>query len=413
MIDYLSANIVGIPLDDWISNFDFTDRINLQTGEIIIDKYGVITKTANVGEFELQIRITSQNHCKVYLKGSLHKYYTGSYITEGYNHSDFSYSNVCEAIHQISQVMNVTPSQIILHQLEFGLNIHTKENPSFVIEQILSHKGMPFEQRDFIGKGKLIRVNRERYSVKIYNKGLQYDLPNHILRVEIKVNKMAYFQGVTFKDYKISTMSDLLNFTLYDSFLSALISTLRELVFTDDRISIKEIPNEKERSFFKDASNTRYWSKQRILSDSKTFNRKVRKLDDIRLRYAPDDLKGNLQESLQNKFADIIKNVAFSPMSKHNTMSNFHTHIVSEYDTPTRLCVTCGRDISNQKSNSWFCSQLRYGNEVKRCRNIISNLKVRENRFYPQTTLFDVDSFLTPELQRLKSIAFKTLIYHS
>jgi hypothetical protein len=413
MIDYLSANIVGIPLADWISKFDFTDRINLQTGEIIIDKYGVITKTANIGEFELQIRITSQNHCKVYLKGSLHKYYTGSYITEGYNHSDFSYSNICEAIYQISQVMNVTPSQIILHQLEFGLNIHTKENPSFVIEQILSHKGMSFEQRDFLGKGKLIRVNRERYSVKIYNKGLQYDLPNHILRVEIKVNKMAYFQGVTFKDYKISTMSDLLNFTLYESFLSALISTLRELIFTDDRISIKEISNEKERSFFKDASNTRYWSKQRNLSDSKTFNRKMRKLDDIRLRYAPDDLKGHLQESLQNKFADIIKNVAFSPMYQHNTMSNFHTHIVSESNSSKRLCVTCGRDISNQKSNSWFCSELRYGNEVKRCRNKVSNLKVRENRYYPQQTLFDVDSYLTPELQRLKSIAFKTLIYHS
>jgi hypothetical protein len=412
MIDYLSANIVGIPLDDWISNFEFTDRINLQTGEIIIDKYGVITKTAKIGEFELQIR-TSQNLCKVYLKGSLHKYYTGNYITEGYNHTDFSYSSVCEAIHQISHVMNVTPSQIILHQLEFGLNIHTKENPSFVIEQILSHKGMPFERRDFLGKGKLIRFNRERYSVKIYNKGLQYDLPQNILRVEIKVNKMAHFQGVTFKDYKISTMSDLLNFTLYESFLTALISTLRELIFTDDRISINEIHNGKERSFFKEASNSRYWTKQRILSDSKTFNRKMRKLDDIRLRYAPNDLKKHLQESLQNKFTDIIKNVPFSPMAKHNTMSNFHTHIVSESNSSKRLCVTCGRDISNQKSNSWFCSELRYGNEVKRCRNKVSNLKVRENRYYPQQTLFDVDLYLTPELQRLKSIAFKTLIYHS
>ena len=139
----------------------------------------------------------------------------------------------------------------------------------------------------------------------------------------------------------------------------------------------------------------------------------MRKLDDIRLRYAPDDLKKHLQESLQNKFTDIMKNVPFSPMAKHNTMSNFHTHIVSESNTSKRLCVTCGRDISTQKSNSWFCSELRYGNEVKRCRNKVSNLKVRENRYYPQQTLFDVDSYLTPELQRLKSIAFKTLIYHS
>lgn len=410
MIDYLSANIVGIPLDDWISKFDFTDRINLQTGEIIIDKYGVITKTAYVGEFELQIRISSQNHCKVYLKGSLHKYYTGRYITEGYNHSDFSYSNICEAIHQISNVMNVTPSQIILHQLEFGLNIQTKENPSFVIEQILSHKGMPFEQRQYRGKGKLIRFDRERYSVKIYNKGLQYDLSQNILRVEIKINKMAYFQGVTFNKFNISTMEHLLNYDLYECFLSALIQTLNELIFTDDRISVREITNKKDKVFFKDASNPRYWSKQRNLSDSKTFNRKMRKLDDIRLKYAPDDLKGHLQKSLQNKFAEIIKNASFSPMSKSNTMSHFHTHIVSEYDTHTRICVTCGRDISNQRSKSWYCSELRYGKEVKRCRNIISNFKVRENRLYPQKTLFEIDSYLNPELQRLKSIAFKTLI---
>lgn len=75
-----------------------------------------------------------------------------------------------------------------------------------------------------------------------------------------------------------------------------------------------------------------------------------------------------------------------------------------------RLYVTCGRDISNQKSKSWYCSELRYGNEVKRCRNKVSNLKVREGRNYPQLTLFNIDEFLSPELQRLKSIAFKSLI---
>jgi hypothetical protein len=410
MIDYFSATITGVRLDDLISQFEFIDNINLKTGEIVVDKYGTITKTANIGELQLQVRIASQNNFKIYLKGSIHKYHTGNYISEGYNYSDFGYSDICDAINHITDVINIEPSQIKLHQLEFGLNIKTKENPSFIIEQILSHKGRSFEQRDYLGNGHLIRFNRERYSIKIYNKGLQYGLQQNLLRIEIKVNKMAYFEGVIFNKFEISNMDNLMHLKLYDSFFNALINILGELILTDDRISPVKISNTKHRAFFTSASNSRYWSKLRNLSDSKTFKRTSRRFEDIRIKYAPDDLKFQLQEELISKFNEIIKNVPFSPLSKTTKKSDFHTHIGSEYNTPLRRCVACGRDISIQKTNSLFCSELRFGSKVKQCRNIISNLKVREKRYYPQQTLFNVDFFLTPELQRLKSIAFKSLI---
>ncbi|HSH65812.1 MAG TPA: hypothetical protein VLB84_08445, partial [Bacteroidia bacterium] len=58
-------------------------------------------------------------------------------------------------------------------------------------------------------------------------------------------------------------------------------------------------------------------------------------------------------------------------------------------------CLSCGRNITNQKKGSMFCSEKIYGKEAKKCRNMQSNPKNnylrKETRLYSGGVLFDVN----------------------
>jgi hypothetical protein len=68
--------------------------------------------------------------------------------------------------------------------------------------------------------------------------------------------------------------------------------------------------------------------------------------------------------------------------------------------TGVRRCLTCGRDITDQRPGSRYCSQTRYGKDGKRCRNAGSN--PRNNRLRSlghierEPLLFDHRPFIVP-----------------
>lgn len=65
-----------------------------------------------------------------------------------------------------------------------------------------------------------------------------------------------------------------------------------------------------------------------------------------------------------------------------------------------RICVTCGRDITDQKSGSQFCSEKVFGKEAKKCRNQNSNRRNNYRRkvenIENKGVLFDVRPFIQP-----------------
>ena len=410
MADFICADI-DIEPAVLTAKLDFYEPTNPDTGEVIPDHYGVFTKTATIGAFQITIKTYHNRPPRIKMTGSLHKYYTGNFVGEGENYSDFGFTDICTAIHNLCDTLKIAPDKFIIHQIEFGLNVRTLIPPYLIINQILSHKGIEYELRKFNGVGYLIRFNREQYSIKIYDKGLQYGLIDNLLRFEVKVNKMAYFKCKEFEGCQIVTLADLLNFDIYSKLKNKLLHIVTELIFTDDRVNVKAIAKTKDRLFFKEATNPRYWIKLRRESYSKTFNRQMQRFDTIRVHYAPDDIKKELSILLDSKFNTLFQNVPFSPKLVNAEMSHFHTHIGGELRTTTqRQCLTCGRDISGQRPGSYYCSELLHGREVKKCRNRVSNLKVHEMRYYPGATLFNVDEYLQPEYRRLKTILVKTLI---
>jgi hypothetical protein len=114
---------------------------------------------------------------------------------------------------------------------------------------------------------------------------------------------------------------------------------------------------------------------------------------------------------IQSGWDRLSKVVPLLPVSKNQILSQFYIDVLHKTETSTtKQCLTCGRDISGQKSTSKYCSEKLFGREVKRCRNIISNLRRDELNRYPSQTLFDVDQYLNDDYRRWKGVALKTSI---
>jgi hypothetical protein len=82
-----------------------------------------------------------------------------------------------------------------------------------------------------------------------------------------------------------------------------------------------------------------------------------------------------------------------------NNPSNSVLIPVTQEPTGNRCCQSCGKDISDQKPGSKFCSEWKYGKEGKKCRNggsnPIHNFRRREEKIRQRGLLFDTSQFLT------------------
>ena len=405
MIDFVSIGIDGRFADMILANpqFEFNRPLNSDTGELISDKYGAFVHSSNIGNLNLIVRkYESTKKTKVTLTGSIHKFYLED------NYQDFCFADLVDAIYQLTQITEIPANEFIIHQLEFGLNIKCEIPSSLILENIISHIGLEYELKTFNQQGYLKRFERSHYVIKIYDKGRQCRLNQDIIRFELKAKKMQYLHK---KDIPIQTFADLMNREVYTDLGCLLIKAFNELIFTDDRIVSKNIECNVRRSVFSEYSNPRSWNSLRRNSYSNKFNRQLKNFREIVQEYSPDNIQETMVNLIQSGWNRLSKDVLILPVSKNQILSHYYIDVLHKTETSTtKQCLTCGRDISKQKSTSKYCSEKLFGREVKRCRNIISNLKRDELNRYPSQTLFDVDQFLSDEYRRWKGVALKTSI---
>jgi hypothetical protein len=405
MIDYVSMEIDGRFADMILANpmVAFSQTHITDTGELVIDKYGAQIFTGSIRNLDLIIRKYESNKMvTIKLEGSVHKF------QQGQNYRDFSCLDVFNVIDEITQLLGIAAGNIKIHQMEFGLNLMARIHSNQILKNIVSHKGREFEQKFYNNKGYLKRFVWTNYIFKIYDKGLQYQLDQDIIRVEIKAQKMQFFEQ---QKIRVSTLADLYDVALYPRLEDALIKALSELIFTDTRICRGSIKNVTDKMLFVEYSNTQNWSRAKSEMTHINFKRKVEKYRSLVTKMSSDDVQNTLIDEVKLKWTLLSNCVDLSPLSRNDGMSIYYTQLVQNKETSTtKQCLTCGREISGQKSTSKYCSEKLFGREVKRCRNIISNLRRDELNRYPSQTLFDVDQYLSDEYRRWKSVALKTSI---
>jgi hypothetical protein len=381
MIDFIKFRINNVPSDILNHSFlEFAAPTNTNTGEIISNRYGYIKQRCEYQNMIFEYVENLEGKSKyIDISGSLHKFYQRN------NYTDFSLVELQRSIIDISIILGIDIKTAKIHRLEFGVNICLDYSSNNILNSIICYRGQPFELRNYKGNGYLKIFSFSQYDVKIYNKALQYGLNANILRFELKVNRMDYLLK---KGVQIVCIADLLKTTIHQQLRSLLESAMNNLYFVDYRIDLKQISKRREKLIIIEGSNPYYWNKFRESHSAKGYQKKVKRFKELNLIYSPSNLQTEIKEMILAKW-DLLNSTPILPSVQNTKVPQYDIHIVGKIEELNkRYCLTCGREISNQKANSKFCSEKLFGREVKKCRNRVSNRKQFEIRVYTGFLLF-------------------------
>lgn len=134
------------------------------------------------------------------VEGSLHRYFNNG----THNYNDFGRVDLYDTIVEVCQILKITPKDAQIHGVEFGVNIQTPFNPSYLLERLLSLNTETAMSKDYFFD--FYEFDFAKYRFKIYNKSEQHKLNIDLLRVEVHVKKMQWLSG---KGSLIKTLEDL------------------------------------------------------------------------------------------------------------------------------------------------------------------------------------------------------------
>lgn len=374
MLDYLKL---------WIYNTSLIEKIlnNQRIQKDFISKEDGTLKGIKAKFENWKIQTLSPSLLEI--TGSIHKYWNN-----GSNENDFSFLNAIEAIRKFCIEFELTPSLVFVKNLEFGVNLQLKINASEVIDQVLCFNNLqPIRPYNYKPDCYFLEFEQWEYYLKMYDKGKQYrkmrpSTPN-TLRIELKAMNSRYLNGLG-----IETLEDLLQPSKLQVLGLKFDKTIKGLVFDDDSINAKELPL-KDRRLYKELNNPRKWKLFRSNTNS-TIRNKVNRFKLMVDHYGKRKIYSTISGAVKDKL---------NQLSQIGEMANFLSNTYTRKNDKKRLCLSCGREISDQKQNSLFCSAKYVGEkEAKRCRNKDSNprnnMERKLNKINKRGVLFDIGPFM-------------------
>jgi hypothetical protein len=206
------------------------------------------------------------------LHGSWHKYYCG-----GRNHSDFSLAQFRCVVRKFCETLKVSPDELKILQLEFGVNIVPPIAPQQVIDSLVGNgKGNGFSEMR-TNKGRSIGVNMylTNYGLKIYDKGAQYGLPYPVLRIEKKYLNWCKYRS----EFGIYTMANLIFPDAWAALCIDLMKTVGQLVIKEPSLDIEQMTL-KERYFIAQAADAKWWRRPLTPKKRLAAKKKIERLVD-------------------------------------------------------------------------------------------------------------------------------------
>jgi len=240
LFDYLKmSTFLTAFKTDLTSNplLEFTTEVNDQTGELKNSIYKADYKS-------LVIYIYPSG--RVEIRGSIHKQFAG-----GSNHSDFTIENLKTAIQEIEKDLSISASDINIHNIEIGVNLNVSFRPGLLLDNLIVYKNSPFNSMRVIGRGHGKDIYKSHYAIKIYSKGLQYGLPENVVRFEKKIFKMQALKAGQI------LLSDLLSPSFIDYCKAQLMDCIESIIISEP-IDLKHI-SKKQLKVYEDCINPLNW----------------------------------------------------------------------------------------------------------------------------------------------------------
>ena len=254
MIDYFKAFI------NYRNDTRFQELCEAGTFAVAVETTD--TDTGEVKEAYLYKNMTiTPTGAGFVLAGSLHKYRsiikgiaTSAQIDKykGYNGDLFTLQDITDTITHLCGVLDISPHVCTLQNIEIGVNNVVTFAPFDFLKGVLYHRN-DYSPTIKHG-GNYIQFEHAQYYIKLYNKGRQYELPNEVIRVEIKVMKM---QKLIEAGINISTLADINESTLKQAF-DLLYNEFNEVIYYDYSLKTDGLTEAKQRKVL-EYQNKTFW----------------------------------------------------------------------------------------------------------------------------------------------------------
>lgn len=247
-----------------------------------------------------------ENGCKIKVGYNNWLDFTGSITKFWYdeNYNNLPYSDLCCAIYELADTLKSRPNELILRSFEFGLNIPMilDFKALELTEFALNYKNKFFEDMDNYSKNPSIgkRCKLQEYQLKLYSKSMQYNLPNELLRYEIKVHKMNCV-----KKYNIERLGDFENKDKLIFLKNELIEKLNKILFYDNSIPIYALKSNEQLLCLNWQSPI--YRKNLVKSNPKKFSYERSKLIDIINEFGKNNITETLIYQISNTWNELLE----------------------------------------------------------------------------------------------------------
>ncbi|MBS9768312.1 MAG: hypothetical protein KGV44_12420 [Flavobacteriaceae bacterium] len=315
------------------------------------------------------------NKAGVFFSGSIHKLWNSlngvkapNCIPEkykGFNGNQFGYLDIVEVRNYLTKLFDCEPQQMYFQNMEIGVNTTPPFDPKEYLNGLLAHKGKAF---DVMANGNYKQAIHQRYYLKIYNKSKQYGMPEHTLRVELKIYKALILHRLG-----IYTFADVTPETLKEG-EKMLIREFNHSLHYDHTIRTDEL-TERQKMMLLKYSTPNYWLNE-VAPQNQT--RPKKRLQEITLKYS-DNLHRKIEEEirakseLNNPISSVIINRVKNDENKISSVtidrpqkigssiiinsSNIGLNIMLGVSKKApQKCSITGLDISMQKEGSFYLS---------------------------------------------------------
>ena len=346
-IEMIDGITIKIRIDDFeiwkeLTLIQFSNPINIDTGEMRTKKREDQIVTIFNGKWEtFELKVTEVRYIKtdskVYylkIKGSLHKNHFN-----GKNFQPFNWIDLQTQVQYICKTLLIDPNKARISTIEVGVNIVTPfEVTTFLKDNVINYKGKEFKtyKADKNGFELGLFCDLSQYKVKLYEKGLQNNLPINLMRFEKRFLKMQIPQkkGVLY-------LSDLLDIQKVKKLKSLIVEAWKNVLIYDI-VNSKELKKTLGSNYdlLLDGKNPKYWGSIKGINRDR-YNYQKGKFKDIVLKYG-SNYHSIVLDLLEKEWESLINNSTNLPIGKSAELHNFTFKIKGKITKPiSKYCIPC------------------------------------------------------------------------
>jgi len=264
-------------------SLNFSGWTDLETSEIHSNKYGNKKYVSYLKNLKIVVYENSCGKFTLCVLGSIHKFFNNG----KHNFNDYFLKDIIITIDKLGKLLFFNAENCRIHNIEIGFNISPMVKTKTILKGLLSHKNVRFKSYSIPG-AELFEVIHNNYIIKVYDKAKQYrsmgyDLPDDIIRIELKYKKMADLitllnsKKIINRDFIV--LSDLKNISVLVAFGELVIKIWNEILFYDFTINKKFLSESIQRKLdvWQNINQWESFNKQKRLKQKKILKEVIKK----------------------------------------------------------------------------------------------------------------------------------------